>query len=71
MRRILANKGELDRIPIPRFVLTDKAHGLMGLRTASNPLPVEASARLVAPGLRDRANLEGEIIERTRPRDVV
>ena len=58
VRRNLAQRGELDRILTPRFVLTDKADGA---RTASNPLPIEASARLVVPGFRDRANLDGEI----------
>ena len=58
VRRNLAQRGELDRILTPRFVLTDKSDGA---RTASNPLPIEASARLVVPGYQDRANLEGEI----------
>ncbi|CAE7278587.1 unnamed protein product, partial [Symbiodinium necroappetens] len=58
VRKQLAAKGELDRILVPRFVLTDKADGL---RSENNPLEVEASARLVAPGFKDRANLNGEV----------
>ena len=58
VKKDLARRGELDRIMRPRFVLTDKADGH---RTENNPLPVEASARLVVPGFRDRANLEGEL----------
>lgn len=58
VRRDLARRGELDRILQPRFVLTDKHDGL---RTASHPLPVLASSRLVVPGFKDRANLEGSL----------
>ncbi|OLQ04968.1 Uncharacterized protein K02A2.6 [Symbiodinium microadriaticum] len=58
VRKQLAAKGELDRILVPRFVLTDKADGL---RSENNPLEVEASARLVVPGFKDRANLNGEV----------
>ena len=41
VRRQLAQKGELDRILVPRFVLTDKADGL---RSEANPMPIDASA---------------------------
>lgn len=58
IRRDLARRKELDRILVPRFVLTDKHDGV---RTASHPLPVKASARLVVPGYQDRANLEGQL----------
>ena len=58
VRRDLARRGELDRIMHPRFVLTDKHDGM---RTASHPLPIKASARLVVPGYQDRANLEGQL----------
>lgn len=58
VRRDLARRCELDRIMVPRFVLTDKHDGL---RTASHPLPIKASARLVVPGYQDRANLEGQL----------
>ena len=58
IRKQLAARGELDRILVPRFVLTDKADGL---RSESNPMPVDASARLVVPGFKDRANLNGEV----------
>ena len=57
IRKQLAARGELDRILVPRFVLTDKAD----LRSESNPMPVDASARLVVPGFKDRANLNGEV----------
>ena len=58
VRKELARKGELDRIMTPRFVLTDKNDGL---RTEGANLPPAPSARLVVPGFKDRANLEGEI----------
>ncbi|CAE7399786.1 Ank3 [Symbiodinium necroappetens] len=58
IRKQLAGRGELDRILVPRFVLTDKADGL---RSESNPMPIDASARLVVPGFKDRANLNGEV----------
>ncbi|CAE7844118.1 K02A2.6, partial [Symbiodinium necroappetens] len=58
IRRQLAQKGELDRILVPRFVLTDKADGL---RSEANPMDIDASARLVVPGFKDRANLNGEV----------
>ncbi|CAJ1414999.1 unnamed protein product [Effrenium voratum] len=58
VKRELARRGELDRILQPRFVLTDKHDGL---RTEGNPLPLLASARMVVPGFRDRANLEGRL----------
>lgn len=50
VRQRLALAGELDKILQPRFVLTDKHDGV---RTASHPLPVKASARIVVPGFRD------------------
>ena len=58
VKRELARRGELDRILQPRFVLTDKRDGL---RTEGDPLPLLASARMVVPGFRDRANLEGRL----------
>ena len=58
VRQRLAHAGELDKILQPRFVLTDKHDGV---RTASHPLPIKASARIVVPGFRDRANLEGNL----------
>ena len=58
VRRDLARRKETDRILVPRFVCTDKHDGV---RTASNPLPVKASSRLVVPGFRDRSNLEGSL----------
>ena len=58
VRRELAQKGELDKIMRPRFVLTDKADGL---RTETNNLEKRPSARLVVPGFRDTANLEGKL----------
>ena len=54
----LKRKNETDRVLVPRFVCTDKHDGL---RTASHPLPVKASSRLVVPGFKDRANLEGTL----------
>lgn len=54
----LKRRGETDRVLVPRFVCTDKHDGL---RTASHPLPVKASSRLVVPGFKDRANLEGNL----------
>ncbi len=58
VRRDLVRRGELDRILQPRFVLTDKHDGL---RTHSHPLPIFASSRLVVPGFKDQANLEGAL----------
>ena len=58
VRRRLAKAGELDRVLTPRFVCTDKKDGI---RTDSCPLPPEPSARLVVPGFKDRANLDGQI----------
>ena len=58
VRKDLARRGELDRILTPRYMLTDKNDGL---RSPDNPLPVEHAARLVVPGFKDRANLEGEL----------
>lgn len=58
VRRDLARRGELDRVLQPRFVLTDKHDGL---RTASHPLPVKPSSRLVVPGYQDRSNLSGQL----------
>ena len=48
----------LDLILDGRFVLTDRNDGL---RTESNPLPVEASARLVFPGFHDPYHLDGNL----------
>ena len=58
VRKDLAKRNELDRILRPRFVLTDKHDGL---RTASHPLPVKPSSRLVVPGYQDRSNLTGQL----------
>ena len=58
VRRELAQKGELNKILRPRFVLTDKSDGL---RTKENNLEKKPSARLVVPGFRDSANLEGKL----------
>ena len=58
VRAELARKSELDRILVPRFVCTDKNDGL---RSSSSNLPVRHSARMVVPGFKDRANLEGSL----------
>ena len=58
VRKELARKRELDRILTPRFVMTDKNDSL---RTEGVNLPPAPSSRLVVPGFKDRANLEGEI----------
>ena len=58
VRRDLAQRGELRKIMRPRFVFTDKADGL---RTAERDLEKRPSARLVVPGFRDVANLEGKL----------
>ena len=58
VRKELCKRNEPDKIMQPRFVLTDK-HA--GLRTASHTLPVKPSARLIVPGFRDRANLDGHL----------
>ena len=58
VKRELAQRGELNKILRPRFVLTDKADGL---RTKENNLEKKPSARLVVPGFRDAANLEGRL----------
>ena len=47
-----------DAIMRLRWVLTDKA---AALRTKERDLAVEASARLVLPGYKDRANIQGEL----------
>ena len=47
----LRARGELYRLLQPRWVFTDKNDGL---RTKHRSLPVQASARLVVPGYRDR-----------------
>ncbi|CAJ1401481.1 unnamed protein product [Effrenium voratum] len=54
----LMRANEQDKILRPRFVMTDKNDGV---RTSARPLPVLPSSRLVAPGFRDRANLEGAL----------
>ena len=46
----LRQRGELHKVLQPRFVFTDKNDGL---RTATNDLPIRASARLVVPGYKD------------------
>jgi hypothetical protein len=56
--REVTHRNEMDRILQFRFVLTDKNDGL---RTEDNPLPIKASARIVVPGFKDYANLEGEL----------
>lgn len=58
IRRELAQQGRLGSILRPRFVLTDKADGL---RTVDNNIAKQPSARLVVPGFRDAANLEGKL----------
>ena len=58
VRKDLAARGESARILKHRFVLTDKHDGL---RTATNPLDVQASARLVVPGYKDHSNLSGKL----------
>ena len=50
VKRELSQKGELNKILRPRFVLTDKADGL---RTKENNLEKKPSARLVVPGFRE------------------
>lgn len=54
----LERKGQLDRVLCPRLVLTDKN---ASLRTPSCPLPLKASSRVVIPGYKDVANLQGEL----------
>ena len=58
VRKRLAHARELDKIMVPRFVLTDKADRV---RTPANPVPPQPSARLILPGFQDRANLQGEL----------
>ena len=48
-RRLLANK-EGSKILTPRYVFTDRHEGL---RTALNPLPLKARARVIVPGYKD------------------
>ncbi|CAE7294222.1 RE1 [Symbiodinium natans] len=50
--------GAKHNLLTPRFVLTDKN---APLRTPGSDLPVKANARLVVPGFRDRALLEGQL----------
>ena len=64
IRNHLARRGELDRILQPLFGLTDKHDSL---RTASHPLPIKASSRMVVPGYKDKTNLEGHL-RRDAPR---
>lgn len=54
----LERKGELDRILKPRLVMTDEN---ASLRTPTCPLPLKASSRIVIPGYKDLANLQGEL----------
>lgn len=58
IRNHLARRGELDRILQRLFGLTDKHDSL---RTASHPLPIKASSRMVVPGYKDKTNLEGHL----------
>ena len=54
----LERKGELERIMNPRFILVDKN---AKLRSPERPLPLKANARIIVPGFRDLANLNGEL----------
>ena len=54
----LKQAGESERILQMRTVLTDKNDGL---RTHTMNLPLEASARLIVPGFKDGALLEGKL----------
>jgi len=54
----LLKSGQAEHVLQLRTILTDKNDGL---RTATNPLPLEASARLIAPGFKDAALLEGQL----------
>ena len=54
----LERKGELERIMNPRFILVDKN---AKLRSPECPLPLKANARIIVPGFRDLANLNGEL----------
>ena len=54
----LTRRNELQRILRPRFVLTDKNSSL---RTPERDLPLKANARLVVPGFKDLAHLQGEL----------
>ena len=54
----LRKDGELDRVSDMRTVLTDKNDGL---RTASNPLPLKASSRIIVPGFKDPAVWDGTL----------
>ena len=58
VRQELERKGELEKILKPRFVLTDKNSSL---RTPETPMPLKANARIVVPGFRDLANLQGQL----------
>lgn len=46
----LRESGQLKKVLVPRFVFTDKNDGA---RSDSNPLPLLANARVVAPGYQD------------------
>ncbi|CAK9063210.1 unnamed protein product, partial [Durusdinium trenchii] len=50
VRRRLAGAHEGSKILTPRYVFTDKHEGL---RTAENPLPLRARARVIVPGYKD------------------
>ena len=50
VRNRLKMEGQLSRILVPRYVMTDKNDGL---RTERHPLPLKANARLVVPGYKD------------------
>ena len=58
VRKDPARRQELDRILQPRSALTVKHDGL---RTASHPLPIKVSSRIVVPGYKDKSNLEGNL----------
>ena len=54
----LTAEGHTARILDTRWILTDKSDGL---RTLSNFLPEEPSARLIAPGYKEEAFMKGEL----------
>ncbi|CAE7480196.1 unnamed protein product [Symbiodinium sp. CCMP2592] len=54
----LKRSGKSGDLLTPRWVLTDKN---AALSTPGNPLPAKPSARLVVPGFKDTAHLEGRL----------
>ena len=56
LRLVLEDRDDLELILRPRWVLTDKNDGR---RTEGFPFPLEASARLIVPGFKDRAYYMG------------